>query len=189
MKKYKWVLIGGAGAIGNNLILNILNKENVDKILILDNLSSGSIKWLPKSDYIEFCYCDIYDFDKLSAKLRKFCPHYIFNLAAHFANQNSVEHPETDLRVNGTGTLKLLQFCKKYSVKKIIYTSSSCVYGNKKKMKENDPLKPGTPYAITKLLGEFYVKFWSEYYNMNIVVVRLFNIYSSYRMISFKKLY
>ena len=169
----KTVLItGGAGFIGRNLANIFVDKGY--KVIILDNLSSGFIKSLNKK--VILIQGSILD-EKALTKSFKFKPKKVIHLAALFANQNSVEHPETDLRVNGTGTLKLLQFCKKYSVKKIIYTSSSCVYGNKKKMKENDPLKPGTPYAITKLLGEFYVKFWSEYYNMNIVVVRLFNVY------------
>ena len=184
MKKYKWVLIGGAGAIGNNLILNILNKENVDKILILDNLSSGSIKWLPKSDYIEFCYCDIYDFDKLSAKLRKFCPHFIFNLAAHFANQNSVDFPLSDLKTNVIGNINLLEISKKLSnLKKIVFTSSSCLYGSSEYMSESDFLYPSeTPYAINKFAGELYTKYYSHQFNIPTINLRLFNSYGPYEL-------
>ena len=79
-------------------------------------MSSGFIKSLNKK--VILIQGSILD-EKALTKSFKFKPKKVIHLAALFANQNSVEHPETDLRVNGTGTLKLLQFCKKYSVKKI----------------------------------------------------------------------
>ena len=69
----------------------------------------------------------------------------MFHLAALFANQNSIDHPERDLMVNGLGTLRLFEFAKRYSVKRVLYTSSSCVYGNSNKMVEtNQEFRPDT---------------------------------------------
>jgi UDP-glucose 4-epimerase len=103
----------------------------------------------------------------------------VFHLAALFANQNSVEHPALDLQVNGLGTLKILEKSKQYQIQKVIYTSSSCVYGGMSKMDDKVPLsgKLDTPYAITKLLGEQYCQFFSSYHGLNTSIVRLFNAY------------
>jgi nucleoside-diphosphate-sugar epimerase len=100
-------------------------------------------------------------------------------LAALFANQNSVQHPEKDLMINGLGTLKILEKSKLYGVKKVIYTSSSCVYGNMQEMEEEKPLtgKLDTPYAITKLLGEQYCQFYSDFHKVPTAIIRLFNSY------------
>ena len=104
---------------------------------------------------------------------------HVFHLAAFFANQNSVDNPEEDLAVNGQGIINVLKLALKNKVKKLIYTSSSCVYGNKEIMKESDKLPEflDTPYAITKLLGEEYCKFWTQFHGLNTVILRLFNSY------------
>ena len=105
-------------------------------------------------------------------------PERVFHLAALFANQNSVEHPDRDLTVNGLGVVKVLEHAQRAGVAKVLYTSSSCVYGNKAVMRETDiDFKPDTPYAITKLLGEQYCRFWSEFHKLDTVMVRLFNTY------------
>lgn len=169
----KTILItGGAGFVGRNLI-NFL-KDNY-KIIVIDDLSSGFKKNIDKK--VVFFKGSIND-DKILHKAFNFKPHYVIHLAALFANQNSVDNPINDLTTNGLGTIKIFDYCKKYGVKKIIFSSSSCVYGNLKKMNEESFTRElSTPYAITKLLGEFYAKFWSDYHGLNILVVRLFNVY------------
>ena len=170
----KTILItGGAGFIGRNLI-NYFSEKNY-KIILIDNLSSGYNNFSSNKKII-FIKGSINNSNVLSEAFAH-KPYYVIHLAALFANQNSVEHPSKDLMTNGIGTIKILEWSKKIGVKKLIYASSSCVYGNKKIMKESDNLMPGTPYAISKLIGEYYSKFWSEYYNLNIIVVRLFNVY------------
>src|SRR3972149_8893770 len=99
----KTVLItGGAGLIGTNLTKGLL-KEKVKQVIILDDLSASE-KWnIPKDDRVIFIEGSILDEEILKHAFSK-KPHYVFHLAAHFANQNSVDHPETDLEVNGRGT-------------------------------------------------------------------------------------
>ena len=102
------VVTGGAGCIGGNLCLK-LSELNANKIIILDNLSSAYEWNIPLADNIHFINGDILD-DEMLKRVFKEKPDYVFHLAAHFANQNSVDNPETDLMVNGMGILKVLEY-------------------------------------------------------------------------------
>jgi len=90
-----------------------------------------------------------------------------------------VEHPEKDLMVNGMGTLRILEYSVKYDVKKIIYSSSSCVYGHQDNAMEEEKItiKLDTPYAIDKLLGEMYCYYFHDIYKTNVTIFRIFNCY------------
>ena len=106
---------------------------------------------------------------------------YVFHLAAHFANQNSVDNPETDLMVNGIGILKVLQYAQLTGVERFVYSSSGCgVYGLDSKMpfEEHDiSISLHTPYQVTKLLGELYTNYFHNLYDMPIVNARFFNVF------------
>src|SRR5450756_1121519 len=110
----KTVLVtGGAGAIGGNLVRR-LNDLGTAEIIILDNLSS-SYEWnVPRGPKIRFVQGEILDDEKLKFVFKD-RPDIVFHLAAHFANQNSIDNPETDLMVNGMGTLKVLEHCLLYT--------------------------------------------------------------------------
>lgn len=173
----KTVLItGGAGAIGSNLSQKLIN--SCKNLIIVDDLSSGHLINVPESDKIIFIKDSILN-EKALEKAFSYDIDIVFHLAAHFANQNSVDHPKEDLLVNGLGTLKMLEFSDKFKVKKFIYSSSSCVYGNKEgpMTEESAEYGPDTPYAITKLLGERYVTFFHEHHKLNTVILRYFNSY------------
>jgi len=167
------LITGGAGFVGTNLA-NKLIDENYE-IIIIDDLSSSYRESVnPKAIFIEGSVVD----DVALTECFSYNPDYVVHLAALFANQNSVDHPDKDLEANGMGTIKVLEHSKRAGVKKVVYTSSSCVYGNKDIMKEGDiDFHPDTPYAITKLLGEYYSKFWSSQHGLDIAIVRLFNVY------------
>jgi len=167
------LITGGCGFIGTNLVKRLL--QDGHEIFVIDDLSSGFKQHIHEK--IVMIKGSIEDNSKL-AECFSYKPDYVIHLAALFANQNSVEHPYKDLSVNGLGMINLLEWCKKTKVKKVLYSSSSCVYGNKIMMNENDnDLCPDTPYAITKLLGENYAKFWSSHHGLDVVTVRLFNVY------------
>ena len=175
----KTVLItGGAGLIGTNLTKGLL-KEKVKQVIILDDLSASE-KWnIPKDDRVIFIEGSILD-EEIPKHAFSKKPHYVFHLAAHFANQNSVDHPETDLEVNGRGTLKILEYCRMLQPERLVFASSGCsVYGSEAPL----PLKEDfisihldTPYQITKLLGEVYCNFYVDYYKLPIVIARFFNV-------------
>jgi UDP-glucose 4-epimerase len=174
----KTVLVtGGTGAIGGNLARR-LGSLAVDKVIILDNLSS-SYEWnAPRGKKIEFVKGDILD-DVALAKVFKEKPRIVYHLAAHFANQNSVDNPETDLMVNGMGILKVLTHARDARVDRFIYSSSGCgIYGLGSKMpfEEHDAsLSLFTPYQVTKMLGELYTNYFHNLYGLPIVNARFFN--------------
>lgn len=176
----KTILVtGGAGCIGGNLCRR-LSDLNAHKVIILDNLSSA-YKWnIPQADNIQFIKGDILN-DEMLKRVFKEKPEYVFHLAAHFANQNSVDNPETDLLVNGMGILKVLQFAHLVGVKRFVYSSSGCgVYGLDSKMpfKEHDvSISLHTPYQVTKLLGELYTNYFHNLYDLPIVNARFFNVF------------
>ncbi len=176
----KTVLVtGGAGAIGGNLV-RTLSDLGTEKVIILDNLSS-SYEWnIPQRDNIQFIHGDILDDEKLKWVF-KAKPDIVYHLAAHFANQNSVDNPETDLMVNGMGILKVLQYAHIVDVERFVYASSGCgLYGLDSKMpfKEHDiSIKLYTPYQVTKMIGELYTNYFYNLYGLPIVNARFFNSY------------
>jgi len=178
-KNKKILITGGAGAIGSNLT-QALSKIGAELIIVLDDLSS-SFEWnIPSGKNILFVKGSILDEVKLKRVFFE-RPEIVFHLAAFFANQNSIDHPEQDLMVNGMGTLKVLEYSVFTSVEKFIYASSGCsIYGSQSPL----PLKEefmsmhlSTPYQITKMLGELYCNFFCHHYGLNVVKTRFFNSY------------
>lgn len=173
------LITGGAGCVGSNLTRKIA-ELNADKIIILDNLSSAYIWNIPQLDNVEFIKGDILD-DRVLKRVFKEKPDYVFHLAAHFANQNSVDNPEKDLMVNGIGILKVLEYANLVGVKRFVYSSSGCgVYGLDSKMpfEEYDiSISLHTPYQVTKLLGELYTNYFYNLYDLPIVNARFFNVF------------
>ncbi len=183
MKNSVVLITGGAGAIGINLV-EVLLKNDVSKIAIIDNLSSGNINFLPKSEKIFFYSIDIFRVDELKTIMEEVSPNYIFHLAAHFANQNSVDHPLSDIQTNIIGTMNLLELSKNNkNLKKFVYSSSSCVYGDSKIMSEEDFIYPHeTPYAINKYTAELYIKYYAHLFKVPSITIRIFNTYGPYEV-------
>ncbi|MEM3465810.1 MAG: NAD-dependent epimerase/dehydratase family protein [Candidatus Jordarchaeales archaeon] len=173
------LITGGAGCIGSNLIKALL-KADPEKIVVLDDLSAAYEWNLPEDAKVLFIRGSILDEEKMKRAF-SFKPHYVFHLAAHFANQNSVDHPETDLLVNGLGTLKVLEYSNLVGVERFVFASSGCsVYGSQAPL----PLKEDfvslhldTPYQIHKLLGELYCNYFHNYYGLPVAIARYFNVY------------
>lgn len=176
----KTILVtGGAGAIGGNLCRK-LSELNAKKVIILDDLSS-SYEWnIPKAKNIMFVKGSILD-DEMLKRVFKENPEYVFHLAAHFANQNSVDNPEIDLMINGMGILKVLEYSQLVDIKRFVYSSSGCgVYGLDSKMpfEEHDTsISLHTPYQVTKLIGELYTNYFHNLYGLPIVNARFFNVF------------
>jgi len=177
--KGKTVLVtGGAGAIGSNLVRALIEKGAY--VIVLDDLSSGQLWNIPSSSNILFVKGDILD-EVILKRVFFERPRIVFHLAAFFANQNSVDHPERDLMVNGLGTLRMLEYSVLAGVEKFIYASSGCaIYGSDMPL----PLKEdfitmhlSTPYQITKMLGELYCNFFYHHYGLKVVKPRFFNSY------------
>ncbi|MFP4051481.1 MAG: NAD-dependent epimerase/dehydratase family protein [Thermoplasmata archaeon] len=176
----KTILVtGGAGAIGNNLVERLSDYE-AENVIVLDDLSSGYEWLLPERENVEFIKGSILNDEKLRRAF-KHKPDYVFHLAAHFANQNSVDHPETDLMVNGMGLLKTLEHAQMVDPERFIYASSGCgIYGLDSEMPFKEPdtsLSHHTPYQVTKLVGELYTNYFNNLYDLPIVNARFFNVF------------
>jgi UDP-glucose 4-epimerase len=169
----KILITGGFGALGYNLINHLNENYNCD-IHVLDNFSAGHVNF---SNKVKFSYIDISNPEKLTAFFVDYKPNYIFHLAAHFANQNSVDHPISDINTNIIGLVNLFETQRNNtSLKKIIFSSSSCVYGNSNIMSEDVNVSPyDTPYAINKYVGELYAKYYAEIHKVPVVSARIFN--------------
>ena len=175
----KTVLVtGGAGAIGSNLTRTLA--EAGAKVIVFDDLSSAERWNVPSIPGVLFVEGDIVDEIKMK---RVFFdkPQVVFHLAAFFANQNSLDHPERDLQVNGMGTLRLLEYSVFTGVDRFVYASSGCsIYGASAPLpltEEFMSLHLTTPYQITKMLGELYCNFFWHHYDLKVVKARFFNSY------------
>lgn len=176
----KTILVtGGAGCVGSNLCKK-LSSLNARKVIILDDMSSAYEWNIPRAKNIQFVNGSILD-DEMLRRVFKERPQYVFHLAAHFANQNSVDNPEKDLMVNGLGILKVLEHAHMVGVDRFVYSSSGCgVYGLESKMpfEEHDiSIHLHTPYQVTKLLGELYTNYFHNLYDLPIVNARFFNVF------------
>lgn len=178
------LVTGGAGAIGSNLIVALsLLVGSTGKITVLDNLSAikeqdpWNITPLPN---IMFVLGDVRNEVDLK-RVFKEDPTVVFHLAAFFANQNSIDFPETSSEVDVLGQIRLLEYSRLSKVEKFVYASSGCaIYGSYPQL----PLKEDfvsmhltTPYQINKMTGEMYCNFYGHHYGMNTVNCRFFNSY------------
>lgn len=175
----KTILItGGAGCIGSNLTLALLGRAK--QIIVLDDLSSSERWNIPDHPDVIFVRGDVSEDDVLG-RVFSFRPEAVFHLAALFANQNSIDHPRDDLRVNGLGTLKVFQYAQNAGVERVVFASSGCsVYGHEAPLPVGEDfvsLELDTPYQITKLLGELYANYFHHYTGLQVVKARFFNVF------------
>jgi UDP-glucuronate 4-epimerase len=123
--------------------------------------------------------CDITDFKQLKRIFEKEKPEQVLHLAARAGVRNSFANPFLYFNVNISGTLNLLELSAKNKVGNFVFTSSSSVYGERKKVpfKENDKLNPISPYAVSKIEGESLCRAYSNLYNLPLTCLRLFTVY------------
>lgn len=178
----KRVLVtGGAGAVGSVLVSRLL--ELKAEVVVIDDLSSGYEWNLPQeSKNLLFVKGNITNDVDLKRVFNE-KPQVIFHLAAFFANQNSVDYPETDIQVNGLGTLKLLEYTALYGrIERVVYASSGCsIYPSDAPIPYKEELGAGmymsTPYQITKMLGELYMNYYFKMQAIPVAKARFFNSY------------
>lgn len=157
MTKNKVLITGGAGFIGSHIVEKLLG-NNYD-VIIIDNLSSGSIENIPDSDTLKFYQLNI-EKDNLELVFQKEAPDYVIHLAAQTSVNFSISHPYYDANMNVMASIKLLELCKKYNIRKFITASSAAIYGNPKYLPidENHPTEPMSQYGLSKLTMEKYIK-------------------------------
>ena len=170
----KVIITGGAGFIGSHLVDHLVNQDV--EVIILDNLSTGKKANInPKAQFIE---CDISKTPIIDLFFHFVGVDIVFHLAAKTSVQESITHPEIYNETNVLGTLKILEASRMAEVKRVIFSSSSSVYGNAAiPTPEAHTLNPISPYALNKLMGEQYCKLYSNIYNLDTVCLRYFNVY------------
>src|SRR5678816_2621854 len=142
------LVTGAAGAIGSNLCKRL--SQLGANILAVDDLSSSKIWNLPHAKTVRFFKADILDESRMLPVFEQ-RPQVVFHLAGFFANENSIEHPERDLMVNGMGTLRMLVLARRFGVEALVYASSSSIYGNATdRLDENmASIRLTSPYQIS----------------------------------------
>ena len=172
----KYVVVGGAGFIGSNIVDKLVEQNH--EVVIIDNLSTGKMENVNPKASIE--YLDISN--------TKECPSMVeimsgadsvFLLAAKARVQPSIENPVEYEMNNTIGTLNVLKCASDAGVKRVVYSASSSAYGNTDKLPsvESDPVNPLSPYGAQKYYGEVMCKMFSEVYGLETVSLRYFNIY------------
>jgi UDP-glucose 4-epimerase len=172
----KVIILGGAGFIGSHLADFLLKKKY--KITVIDNLSTGrinNIKHIKRK--IKFIRADISKIGEWQSEFKNST--YVFHLAALADIVPSIDKPEKYFHSNVTGTLNVLQACRKFKIKKLLYAASSSCYGIPKNYptKETEKINPKFPYAVTKYLGEQLIIYWSKIFKVSFISLRLFNVY------------
>ena len=176
MNNNKTIITGGAGFIGSHLVDALLEKNN--NVIVLDNFSTGRAQNLDHViDKIELVECDISKPGKWQDLFQNV--DHVFHLAALADIVPSIENPDSYYQSNVNGTFNVLEACRKYNVKKIIYSASSSCYGIPEKYptKEISEIRPQYPYALTKHIGEQLIMHWSQVFDLPAISLRFFNVY------------
>jgi len=171
------VITGGAGFIGSNLATE-LSKEKESEVIIVDDLSTGRVSNLEKiNKNINLVRGSITDLQLLKGIFKDV--DYVFHQAAIPSVPRSIKDPIASNNANVNGTLNVLVAAKDCNVKKVIYASSSSVYGDTPELPKREDMVPNplSPYAVTKLLGEYYCKVFNEVYGLKTISLRYFNVY------------
>ena len=169
----KILVIGGAGFIGSHVVECLM--EHNCQVLVYDNLSTGKKGNLPEG--ARLVVADIMDVENLERKISEV--DYVIHLAALTSVEESLHHPERYFEVNLLGTLNILKSSVRYKIKKVIYSSSSSVYGSVEDGPSHEGMhpNPSNPYGLTKLNGEDLLKLYNQMYGLSFVALRYYNVF------------
>lgn len=173
MKMSKVIVTGGAGFIGSHLTDRLI--EEGYEVVVIDNLSTGKKENL--NEKADFHQLDIREFEKINPLFQG--AEIVFHLAAIPRVPLSVEKPLLTSHVNVLGTINVFHAAIKNKVRKVIFASSSSVYGNQKELPLRETMTPNpiSPYGLQKLTGEHFANLFSNLYETPIVSLRFFNVY------------
>jgi UDP-glucose 4-epimerase len=179
-KKPVALVTGGLGFIGRNLTRRLLDEGWV--VHVVDDCSNSSPDNLEEGAFLEIA--SVTDLPSMIACFKNIGPDFVFHLAALPRIQFSIDHPVETHHVNVTGTMNVLVAAERCgTVRKLVYSSSSSVYGDQVKMPigEDAPLNPKSPYAVQKHVGEQYLKAWATLYGLPTVSLRYFSVYGPHQ--------
>lgn len=181
MNNNKTILVtGGAGFVGSSLVEGLIKDAN-NFVVVVDNLKTGVKNKLPNAptNNLKFIQCDVNNLDEIRSVFHTFSFDYVFHYAALVGVQRTLQNPIEVLKdINGIENI--LKLSKNTGVKKVIYSSSSEVYGEPVECPQNEettPLNSRLPYAIVKNVGEAFLKSYKQEYDLDFVIYRFFNTY------------
>jgi UDP-glucose 4-epimerase len=171
-----YLVTGGAGFIGSNLVDKLLQRG--DKVRVLDNLSTGHMENVAAvRDRIDFLEADICNLEQIRPCFAGV--DYVLHMAALPSVPRSVADPLSANKVNIEGTLNVLLASRDAKVKRVVFAASSAAYGDNPILPrvESHPPRPMSPYALTKVAGEYYCQVFANIYGLETVALRFFNIF------------
>jgi UDP-glucose 4-epimerase len=170
----KCLVTGGAGFIGSHLVDRLVAEGH--EVTVIDDLSTGRRENInPAARLVR----GLAEFVSFWGHPEDYTWDWCFHLAGKADVVPSIEHPVAYFQANITGTQQLLEFARRGGVKKFMYAASSSCYGVNPPTptREDDPIKPAHPYALSKWMGEELVLHYGQVYKLPVVSLRLFNVY------------
>jgi UDP-glucose 4-epimerase len=172
------IVTGGAGFIGSHIVEELAKRDT--RVIIIDNLSTGkmsnleSIRGRKNIEFIEGIIMDLTLLRRLFSGAD-----YVLHQAAMPSVPRSIKNPRTSHDANATGTLNVLIAARDKGVKRVVYASSSSVYGDTPTLPKVEDMTPNpqSPYAVAKLTGEYYCRVFNKIYGLDTVCLRYFNVY------------
>jgi len=172
-----YVVTGGAGFIGSAIVRKLLD-EGASRVLVIDNLLTGRESNLADiRSRIEFENADIRTFELIAPLMRG--AKVVFHQAAIPSVPRSIDDPVPSHDVNANGTFNVYRAAKEGGVGRVVYAASSSAYGDTEVLPkvENMAPRPKSPYALQKLIGEYYANIFTGVYGLETVCLRYFNVY------------
>jgi UDP-glucose 4-epimerase len=174
----KALVTGGCGFIGSH-ITDRLIAEGFD-VTVIDNLSTGRLLNLDHhktNPRLNIHIADLAEYETIMPLFKDI--DWVFHIAALADIVPSIERPLEYHRANVDGTINVLECCRKWNVKRVIYAASSSCYGipDVSPTPETAEIRPQYPYAVTKYLGEKYLMYWHAIYGLPVTSLRFFNVY------------
>jgi nucleoside-diphosphate-sugar epimerase len=173
----KYVVTGGAGFIGSALVRGLL-RQGADKVVVIDNLLSGSEENLEEvATSVDLQRADIRCYEQIAPIVRG--ADVVFHEAAIPSVPRSIDDPVPSHEVNIDGTFQVLRACSEGGVKRVVYAASSSAYGDTEVLPKVETMTPmpRSPYALQKLVGEYYLNVFSLCFGLETVALRYFNVY------------
>lgn len=176
----KILITGGAGFIGSSMAERLINTTD-HKVVIVDNLLTGDIERLPKTENDSWRYikADCNDFQDISSVMLAYKFDYVFHYAAVVGVQRTLDNPKLVLD-DIIGIKNVLDLCKNTNVKRVFFASSSEVYGEPIEHPQNEattPLNSRLPYAVVKNVGEAFLRSYKQEFDLDYTIFRFFNTY------------
>jgi len=173
----KFVVTGGAGFIGSSIV-RALVAEGADRIAVVDNLASGKLANLEDvREHVETHVSDIRDYDEMKDIFAG--AEVVWHLAAIPSVPRSIADPVPSHDVNINGTFAVLRAAQHAGVRRVVYAASSSAYGDTEVLPKVESMTPHpkSPYALQKLVGEYYCNLFTENFGLETVALRFFNVY------------